>query len=218
LQVVAHRKLAIFRRRVFTALSVLSLLLCVATLALWYQSYDNYYRLLHRRIERETVHAYWAESHAGCVTFFVNRWQPQPDLIGESGWVYHRNSYPAKQAYDHLVRRSIFGFGFTDYVGTTPQGFSLPHWFLALLFAILPALHLRALIRSRRRHRTGHCPRCGYDLRATPERCPGAQPVIRRRNKSSGGARSHRAAQYFIWRRKRSSGGAESSVRAQSVR
>jgi len=43
---------------------------------------------------------------------------------------------------------------------------------LALLFAILPALHLRAAIRSRRRQRAGHCPRCAYDLRATPERCP----------------------------------------------
>ena len=32
---MAHRKLAIIRRRIFTALSVLSLLLCIATLALW---------------------------------------------------------------------------------------------------------------------------------------------------------------------------------------
>src|SRR5688572_9216250 len=68
-----------------------------------------------------------------------------------------------------------FGFLFvTDRYEGFLRGwdFGLPHWFLALLFAILPALHLRALIRSRRRRRIGHCPRCGYDLRATPERCP----------------------------------------------
>jgi hypothetical protein len=49
-----------------------------------------------------------------------------------------------------------------------------PHWFLALIFAILPALRLRAILRTARRHRLGLCQHCGYDLRATPHggRCP----------------------------------------------
>jgi hypothetical protein len=65
---------------------------------------------------------------------------------------------------------SFLGFHYSN--PTEIRLVSLPHWFLALLFAILPAVHLRAAIRSRRRHRAGHCPTCGYDLRATPERCP----------------------------------------------
>jgi predicted amidophosphoribosyltransferase len=43
---------------------------------------------------------------------------------------------------------------------------------VALLFALLPAFQLRAILRSHRRHRQGLCSVCGYDLRATPDRCP----------------------------------------------
>jgi hypothetical protein len=68
----------------------------------------------------------------------------------------------------------FFGFGIhldnNNSLGS--RAILLPHWFLALLFAIVPAFHLRAILRSRKRRREGLCPRCGYDLRATPERCP----------------------------------------------
>ena len=47
---------------------------------------------------------------------------------------------------------------------------------LMLIFAVLPALYLFFMVRPRlvRRRRAGEglCPSCGYDLRATPERCP----------------------------------------------
>jgi hypothetical protein len=71
---------------------------------------------------------------------------------------------------------SFIGFGYLDSQQAT-QEFSfraiwLPHWFLALLFAVLPAVRVRAMIRNRRRFGAGLCPACGYDLRATPGRCP----------------------------------------------
>jgi predicted amidophosphoribosyltransferase len=47
-----------------------------------------------------------------------------------------------------------------------------PYWFPVLLFAILPAFRLRSILRNRHRHRAGFCQHCGYDLRATPNRCP----------------------------------------------
>ena len=42
----------------------------------------------------------------------------------------------------------------------------------AVLTAILPALWVVQWRRHRRRGRTGLCPVCGYDLRASPDRCP----------------------------------------------
>jgi hypothetical protein len=42
----------------------------------------------------------------------------------------------------------------------------------ALLFAILPAIWLYRRHRARICSRIGHCPSCGYDLRATPGKCP----------------------------------------------
>jgi hypothetical protein len=48
----------------------------------------------------------------------------------------------------------------------------IPAWFL-LLATSLPALLWIRRFRARlKRVRPGHCPHCGYDLRATPDRCP----------------------------------------------
>ena len=56
--------------------------------------------------------------------------------------------------------------------GQNSRFFAVPYWALFLLTAALPALYLVLWRRGRRRSRTGLCPTCGYDLRATPERCP----------------------------------------------
>jgi hypothetical protein len=52
---------------------------------------------------------------------------------------------------------------------------SIPYWLCALLALILPASMSVSFARSlsrRRRARKGLCVYCGYDLRATPTRCP----------------------------------------------
>jgi hypothetical protein len=50
----------------------------------------------------------------------------------------------------------------------------VPYWLLALVFAILPVRRLwtRARRRAALRRGLNQCVRCGYDLRATPDRCP----------------------------------------------
>ena len=71
------------------------------------------------------------------------------------------------------------GFGpaaFPPAIGTTSTlGLVIPYWAIALLAAPLPIrglIRLRRWRRTRRRTRAGHCIACGYDLRATPDRCP----------------------------------------------
>lgn len=64
----------------------------------------------------------------------------------------------------------------------TGTQYIVPHWLAATLLAVLPIYALTRLLRLKRRMRrriaNDLCPSCGYDLRASPDRCPecGAVP------------------------------------------
>jgi hypothetical protein len=45
-------------------------------------------------------------------------------------------------------------------------------WFLVMLAAVIPATWVASTLRQRRRARERRCLNCGYDLRASGERCP----------------------------------------------
>jgi hypothetical protein len=72
--------------------------------------------------------------------------------------------------------RLYLGFGFSQsfYGGDTEHTISFPHALPAAVFAIAPACWLFFSPHRRRakRLKRGLCPTCGYDLRATPDRCP----------------------------------------------
>lgn len=58
--------------------------------------------------------------------------------------------------------------------GTQMDSYSIifPHWF-ALLVSAIPAIAIIIFWKSRRRRMSkGLCANCGYDLRASPSRCP----------------------------------------------
>jgi predicted amidophosphoribosyltransferase len=48
----------------------------------------------------------------------------------------------------------------------------VPFWALAFATAMVPGLVSARRACRTRRLRVGLCPACGYDLRATPDRCP----------------------------------------------
>jgi hypothetical protein len=52
------------------------------------------------------------------------------------------------------------------------QMLAIPYLYIATVVSATAMTSFVPLIRSRRRHRHGLCPSCGYDLRATPGRCP----------------------------------------------
>jgi hypothetical protein len=78
----------------------------------------------------------------------------------------------------------------------TVHAVRVPTWFLTLALALLPLLRARKWYRARRRL-PGCCQHCGYDLRATLERCPecGAVPRVLSDQTSRGSACTHRIQQ-----------------------
>src|SRR5262249_50354301 len=47
-----------------------------------------------------------------------------------------------------------------------------PHWLFLPILSVMPLSWLRGAWKRRRRRRAGLCLTCGYDLRASSERCP----------------------------------------------
>jgi hypothetical protein len=181
---VAHRVLAIFRRRLFTCLTILSLLLCLATVALWVRSYWRQDNLERVRGTPEMLHyvnlgSAFAELSLLAVQVIKT---PTPPIMAEHDWHYSADRATVtdtlsswanlKQLGPGTFRFRGFGYISISSHEYSVRGIYFPHWFAALLLIILPAIRLRSILRTRRRHRAGLCPHCGYDLRATPDRCP----------------------------------------------
>ena len=67
--------------------------------------------------------------------------------------------------------RFVVGPGLTRYAAEA-RAYFVPYWALLLLAASAPWVVARRRYRVYRRSRRGECIACGYDLRATPGRCP----------------------------------------------
>ena len=154
-------------------LSLLSLLACAACVLLWARSYHACDVLVRQKGPDDRV----------CVTSefgkLVVEVEAPPAGAVLDGWEYFDSPLPRRWP----VARGALGFDVyggrvTHYVRLPPtplKGVALPHWFLVLTTATLPGA---ALVRMRRRATAlrraaaGLCARCGYDLRASPTRCP----------------------------------------------
>jgi hypothetical protein len=185
-----------FLRILLNVATALSLVLCAATCALWVRAQWVWHEvvwigevgrgggatLTMRRVDFDALprgpsvrvaSAVWNVAHPAAAAEF-QRAQARAGLRrataaapggrqvdasgGPSGWGFRWD----RHATNFGNGGAVAGFRVTEVAA--------PWWFLALLWAAAPA---RAIIRWRRRPPpVGLCPACGYDLRATPDRCP----------------------------------------------
>jgi hypothetical protein len=170
-----RRKLSIFA-------TGLSLLLCVATVALWGRSYFSQDLLEQYRrgdprdwaydeirgavSERGSIGAGYVRIGGPGVPKFTDRWQ-------------YTSAAPANP---WPVRFAFLGFSYWNTtLPPSPQrgpihvaGFTVPHGLFAAVLALGPAVAARRLWLARRRRvriAAGLCVACGYDMRASRERC-----------------------------------------------
>ena len=147
------------KRRLFNLAAVVSLMLCVAMLVLWPRSYWQCDLLERWTVRDGALTGGWITSDIGSV--LVGRMSVPNSRIRESGWrLVTSDPNPA-------------GYHFSYVADVNSNVLILPHWFYAILFAVVPAWWRFAPHRRRaKRKRLGLCATCGYDLRGTPERCP----------------------------------------------
>ena len=179
-------------KRVLRAGTVLSLLLFVATLAVWVHcNCGHTLVVMHNTPGRdESNYTVCSESDGLIITREHSLSMPveTPDPSDEAAQAQFR-----ELAFGRRTRTDFLGFRF---VGGKPWlvqrvdghalwGYSsdlhVPIWFPLTITAIAPlawAARALALRRQLHRRRMGLCPSCGYDLRATPGKCPecGAEP------------------------------------------
>jgi hypothetical protein len=174
------------KRVLSTILAALSLVLFIAVVAVWIRTF----------FIRDIVGFVSGDGNGQIVQSIRGRLHIMTSLDGRSSgsfshsqdrlvpnalWNGGMSSYPVNvewhmghvwQTYsrNHLIFSSppAGASGFT----TNPRLIVIPYWSPALLFAILPTIWIWQFVKHGQRRKIGHCPKCNYDLRATPQRCP----------------------------------------------
>jgi hypothetical protein len=172
------------RRRLFTLCSALSLLLCVAVCVLWARSYFRGDHLLW------SDHQGWFDLNSASGFVWTTRGIYGPGSAGNGRWLYRELGASWLETDRQGKRRTAAGYAGlvlrepskhwrvagVEYIsaayGDRSWTLFLPYWSLSLATVILPAVWLHRRLRQRTRSLHGLCPRCGYDLRASPDRCP----------------------------------------------
>jgi hypothetical protein len=158
-------------RRLVDVATALSLLLLAATLAAWLRS--------QWRHEFRVVNGGGTIYHVGYVSrgFYVGQFLGVTTNYQESHpFLSNWSSSPASVVQFDVTARRALGFVVVrrDYTQPHPyvtfRELVVPFWAVACVFAMVPAL--RVVRHALQKPRPGFCRDCGYDLRATPDRCP----------------------------------------------
>jgi hypothetical protein len=160
-------------RILISAATVLSLVLCVGALAAWVRSYQARDDILWTP-EKSRVHLKIGTYRGG---FFVvaATFVGTVDLSGPSSVIWKQSTPSNVVLTTHPTFFNQFGFGMGySHDNKYPTRYlASRYWFVVMMTAILPAARLAGWRRRRRlRMHPNLCRHCGYDCRATPERCP----------------------------------------------
>jgi hypothetical protein len=180
-------------RIILNSLALLSLLVCVGTMVLWVRSHRIADLLGRESATDATGRRCGGSISSGAggaqVVFWVRHHAATP-LEPGTGWSRFSHAVDSKHGAAHQVYLSSIGA--TQFLGVAwahyqidPSGgrggvamgaptqsvwqLEVPYYLIAVVAALLPACWVW---RRSRRPRAGCCARCGYDLRATPDRCP----------------------------------------------
>jgi hypothetical protein len=168
------------KRRLFNLAATASLVVCVATAALWVRSYHSLDQIIHRYDAGTGVQFWSVYSTYGSVGWgrvwagyegpsAAKRWRSRPR--GARGFEWESGPPHRVPTRRGFLWETSGWRPMPSYVERR-KALVAPHWFLVLLFAATPSARVFMGWTRRSPRRDGHCPACGYDLRATPERCP----------------------------------------------
>jgi hypothetical protein len=142
-------------RHLFTLCSALSLLLCVIALPMWPRS------VLHTDyvgVRDAGWHLVQIRSGHATIGFSVD-----PRIAPPLQWNYEGVAIQGDRPW---LGSAYFDRGYYGVIAY------VPYWSFLCAAAVLPAAWLVRRAQNARRARRGRCAVCGYDLRASPERCP----------------------------------------------
>jgi hypothetical protein len=171
-------------RRLINALSVLSLLLLVATAVLWVRARSFRDAFARTNAQGDGWVVTTTSRGAAGVEWTVRRVEPR-DGSARRFMAYTNRHAPGAIVVGIRPARRGLGFGAEQFmlyarIGPNRQamnwsGVLVPFWSLMVAFGLLPAHAAWRRLRRRRaaaRTAAGFCVACGYDLRGTPGRCP----------------------------------------------
>jgi len=157
-------------RLAWNAAALISMLLCLACIGVWIRSRlaFDYFTWTYRLAGDDRTISLML--NYGTVEISWLKWSGTPASQGFPDFQGFRHAvHVAEPAYDHA-----FGwFADVSHIRAI-KGVHVPIWSTVVAFGLWPmawALRFKE-VRRRWRVNRGHCHACGYDLRATPNKCP----------------------------------------------
>lgn len=164
-------------RRAFNLAAAVSFAFMLALVALWVHSFWQCDTIERREYRPSGMWRVELSSNRGLLRADVYQFATTTAYAslapGEIRW--HFSSDPTRIDFE-----GFWGIGWETLTFSlwTLQCLTVPHWLFVLACALLPLAWLHRRRRIARRRTSQRCVTCGYNLRATPDRCPECGTVV----------------------------------------